>query len=173
MFLLGISYRCSSLLIHMVGDGGLPLTAVLHFTSWTSKDSWAPPDIQEDKIKRFCLKKCKERIYSHHVLNLCQTHVILMLSSYFNLFCLHCFMQNLFFSFLFLFDMSRSVHAVTPDYSLLLRNLRLEITNPAYGRQSISRPMRIVAPIPQKSGPRIPKNPIKKNGKNHPKLKNI
>ena len=31
--------------------------------------------------------------------------------------------------------------------------------NPAYGRQSISRPMRIVAPIPQQGGPRIPKNP--------------
>ena len=29
--------------------------------------------------------------------------------------------------------------------------------NPAYGRQSISRPMRIVAPIPQKGGPRMPK----------------
>ena len=30
--------------------------------------------------------------------------------------------------------------------------------NPAYGRQSISRPMRIVAPIPQWGGPRIPQN---------------
>ena len=28
--------------------------------------------------------------------------------------------------------------------------------NPAYGRQSISRPMRIVAPIPQQGGPRMP-----------------
>ena len=31
--------------------------------------------------------------------------------------------------------------------------------NPTYGRQSISQPMRIVAPIPQQGGPRIPKNP--------------
>ena len=39
-------------------------------------------------------------------------------------------------------------------------------TNPAYGRQSISRPMRIVAPMPLEGGPRIPKNPIfLKNGK--------
>ena len=30
--------------------------------------------------------------------------------------------------------------------------------NSAYGRQSISRPMRIVAPIPQQGRPRIPKN---------------
>ena len=45
--------------------------------------------------------------------------------------------------------------------------------NPAYGRQSISRPMQIVAPIPQKGGPRILKNPIFfLNGKNHPKRKN-
>ena len=42
--------------------------------------------------------------------------------------------------------------------------------NPAYGRQSLSRPMRIVAPMPQEGGPRIPKNPIfLKNGKNHQK----
>ena len=48
-----------------------------------------------------------------------------------------------------------------------------EKKNPAYGRQSISRPMRIVAPIPQQGGPEIPKNPIfLKNGKNHPKRKN-
>ena len=32
--------------------------------------------------------------------------------------------------------------------------------NPAYGRQSISRPMRIIAPMPKEGGPRIPKNPI-------------
>ena len=45
--------------------------------------------------------------------------------------------------------------------------------NPAYGRQSISRPMWIVAPMPQEGGPRIPKNPIfLKNGKNHLKRKN-
>ena len=45
--------------------------------------------------------------------------------------------------------------------------------NSAYGRQNISQPMRIVAPIPQQGGPRIPKNPIfLKNGKNHPKRKN-
>ena len=45
--------------------------------------------------------------------------------------------------------------------------------NPAYGRQSISRPMRIVAQMPQEGGPRIPQNPIfLKNGKNHPKRKN-
>ena len=31
--------------------------------------------------------------------------------------------------------------------------------NPAYWRQSISRPMQIVAPIPQQGGPRIPQNP--------------
>ena len=35
------------------------------------------------------------------------------------------------------------------------------IKNPAYGRQSISRPMRIVAPMPQKGGPR--QNQQKKN----------
>ena len=45
--------------------------------------------------------------------------------------------------------------------------------NPTYGRQSISRQMRIVAPIPQYGGPRIPQTPIfKKNGKNYPKRKN-
>ena len=45
--------------------------------------------------------------------------------------------------------------------------------NPAYGRQSISRPMRIEAQIPQQGGPRIPKNPnFLKNGKNYPKCKN-
>ena len=45
--------------------------------------------------------------------------------------------------------------------------------NPAYGRQSISRPMRIVSPIPQLVGPRIPENQKKlKNGKNHPKREN-
>ena len=45
--------------------------------------------------------------------------------------------------------------------------------NPAYGRQSISRPMRIVAPMPQEGGPRIPQNPnFLKNGKNHQKRKN-
>ena len=32
--------------------------------------------------------------------------------------------------------------------------------NPAYGRQSISRPMRILAQMPQEGGPRIPQNPI-------------
>ena len=32
--------------------------------------------------------------------------------------------------------------------------------NPAYGRQSISQPMRIVAPMPQEGGPRIHQNPI-------------
>ena len=48
-----------------------------------------------------------------------------------------------------------------------------DLKNPAYGRQSISRPMRIVAPIPQQGGPRIAKNPnFLKNGKNHPKRKN-
>ena len=41
------------------------------------------------------------------------------------------------------------------------------------GRQSISRPMRIVAPIPQYGGPRIPQKPIfLKNRKNHLKRKN-
>ena len=49
--------------------------------------------------------------------------------------------------------------------------------NPAYGRQSISRPMRIVAPIPQQGGPRIPNTKKKfKNGKKSSKtrkLKNI
>ena len=44
--------------------------------------------------------------------------------------------------------------------------------NPAYRRQSISRPMRIVAPIPQKGGPKIPKYMIfLKNGKHHLKRK--
>ena len=43
--------------------------------------------------------------------------------------------------------------------------------NPACGRQSISQPMRIVSPMPQEGGPRIPQNPIK-NGKNHSKRKN-
>ena len=32
--------------------------------------------------------------------------------------------------------------------------------NPAYGRQSNSRPMWIVAPMPKEGGPRIPKNQI-------------
>ena len=51
--------------------------------------------------------------------------------------------------------------------------LLIKKKNPAYGRQSISRPMPIVAPMPQQSGPRIPKNPnFLKNGKNHPKRKN-
>ena len=45
--------------------------------------------------------------------------------------------------------------------------------NPAYGRQSISRPMRVVAPMPYEGGPRIPQNPIfLKNAKNHWKRKN-
>ena len=46
------------------------------------------------------------------------------------------------------------------------------LKNPAYGRQSISWPMRIVAPIPQQGEPRIPQNPIFFYGKNHPKRKN-
>ena len=45
--------------------------------------------------------------------------------------------------------------------------------NPAYGRKSISRPMRIVAPIPRQGGPSTPKNHFfLKNGKNHSKRKN-
>ena len=36
----------------------------------------------------------------------------------------------------------------------------VKVKNPAYGRQSISRPMRIVAPMPQEGGPRIPQNQI-------------
>ena len=45
--------------------------------------------------------------------------------------------------------------------------------NPAYGRQSISRSMRIVAQMPQEGGPRTPQNPIFwKNGKNHQQPKN-
>ena len=52
-------------------------------------------------------------------------------------------------------------------------NMFTIVKNPEYGRQSISQQMRIVAPIPQENGPRIPKNPIfLKNGKNHPKRKN-
>ena len=48
------------------------------------------------------------------------------------------------------------------------------LKNPAYGRQSISRPMRIVAPIPQQGGPRIPKNPILlKNGKKSSKTQKL
>ena len=44
--------------------------------------------------------------------------------------------------------------------------LTAENKNPAYGRQSISQPMRILATIPQEGGPRIPKNPnLLKNGK--------
>ena len=39
-----------------------------------------------------------------------------------------------------------------------LGKVRLQFKNPAYKRQSISRPMRIVAPIPRI--PRIPKNPF-------------
>ena len=47
------------------------------------------------------------------------------------------------------------------------------VKNIAYGRQSISRPMRIVALIPQYGGPRIPKNhKFFKNGENHLKRKN-
>ena len=49
---------------------------------------------------------------------------------------------------------------------------KIQTKNPAYGRQRISRPMRIVAPIPQQGGPRIHKNQKKiKNGKNNPKRK--
>ena len=49
--------------------------------------------------------------------------------------------------------------------------------NPTYGRRSISRPMRIVAPMPKEGGPRIPQNPIffekrKKSSKTQ-KLKNV
>ena len=46
------------------------------------------------------------------------------------------------------------------------------LKNPAYGRQSISRPMQIVAPMPLEGGPRIPQNPFFFNGKNHLKRKN-
>ena len=45
------------------------------------------------------------------------------------------------------------------------------IGHPTWG--SGGKKMRIVAPIPQQGGPRIPKNPnFWKNGKNHPKRKN-
>ena len=45
--------------------------------------------------------------------------------------------------------------------------------NPTYGRQSISRPMKLVAPMTKEGGPRITKNPIfSKNGKNQQKNKN-
>ena len=54
-----------------------------------------------------------------------------------------------------------------------VRIVGLITKNPAYGRQSISRPMRIVARMPYKGGTRIPQNPIFfNNGKNHPKRKN-
>ena len=49
---------------------------------------------------------------------------------------------------------------------MVMRQVCVNHKNPAYGRQSISRPMRIVAPMPQEGGPRIPNNPIfLKNGK--------
>ena len=45
--------------------------------------------------------------------------------------------------------------------------------NLAYGRQSVSRPMRIAAPIPQYGGPRIPQKPdFFEKQKNHSKRKN-
>ena len=56
------------------------------------------------------------------------------------------------------------------SYTNLEISKDMDIKNPAYGRQSISRPMRIVARIPQYGRPRIPQNAIfLKNGKNHPK----
>ena len=42
---------------------------------------------------------------------------------------------------------------------------KMQTKNPAHGIQSISLPMRIVAPIPRQGGPRISKNPIKKRKK--------
>ena len=59
-------------------------------------------------------------------------------------------------------------------YHLFLCSFLLQYIkkNPANGRQSISRPMWIVAPIPQLGWPRIPKNPFfLKNAKYHPNCK--
>ena len=53
---------------------------------------------------------------------------------------------------------SMSVYQVRVNCLQLPKSLVPTIKNPAYGKQSISRPMRIVAPIPQQGGPRIPKN---------------
>ena len=48
-----------------------------------------------------------------------------------------------------------------------------ENKNPTYWRQSISRPMQIVAPMPLEGEPRTPENPIfLKNGKNNQKRNN-
>ena len=62
---------------------------------------------------------------------------------------------------------------------LLLRVFRIhkilgaQSKNPTYRRQSISQPMRIVAPIPWQGGPRRPQNKnFLKNKKNHPKHEN-
>ena len=73
--------------------------------------------------------------------------------------------------------MSSTVHRVTINRTKigghLISFVKCQVKNPAYGRQSISRPMRIIAPIPQLGGPRIAKNPhFLKDGINHPKRKN-
>ena len=53
----------------------------------------------------------------------------------------------------------------------------MKLKKPSYGRESISRPMPIVAPIPQQGGPRIPKNPNclknRKKSQKTQKLKNV
>ena len=46
------------------------------------------------------------------------------------------------------------------DLEITLEDIKDTVKNPAYGRQRISRPMRIVAPLPQLGGPRIPGKPF-------------
>ena len=60
----------------------------------------------------------------------------------------------------FMLDFSQDFTYLKPEKSLRFCNDNFSVKNPAYGRQSISRPMRIVAPMPQEGGPR--KNQQKK-----------
>ena len=96
---------------------------------------------------------------------------------------LFCFCYAIIFSafrFVFLFILWANLaifdqsQTTIPKFGLLFSILSLILSkNPEYGRQSISRPMQIVAPMPCEGGQGIPKNPIFfLNGKNHPRRKN-
>ena len=49
----------------------------------------------------------------------------------------------------------------------------LQKKNPAYGTQSISRPMRIVSPMPRRVDQEYPKNPIFEKKKQTPKTQKL
>ena len=70
--------------------------------------------------------------------------------------CLGCFFRI----FLSNWTCSRTYDITVPVVKNMRKSVILVFKNPAYGRQSISQPMQIVAPIPQKGGQRIPKNPF-------------